>query len=243
MTFGLVDNHSGSFINDFSVDTRSAASGVIGLKNNILVDEFAGDLGSVTLAGDVRLNPSVPPNILIDTEQGNDATGGPISLNNAIVSASTQGINLTLDTSTTPANANGGAVSLFTFNNAAGQFVDNLSIDASPGAGGTAGLLSLAGNISLNPNGADAGGNFTFAGDGKVELFANVTIDTENGNANPGGKILLGGGEIFGDIANRRFTLDAQGLTDGGNIDFGNVDAGAAHFWANSELSRTAQAF
>jgi hypothetical protein len=221
--FGLVSDNGGlgAFINDLSVDTRSALNGVISLSNNILVDNNAADLGSVTLAGAVQLGASV----LVDTEQGNTASGGAIVLTNAAVSATTPGIDLTLNSATSAAASNGGSVALGLFDNGGGQFVNDLTINGSATAG-VAGSLTLGGNLSLDHDGLADPGDLNFSGGGTVQLTNNVTIDTENGNAGAGGNIGLGNGTIFGDPVGRRFTLDAQGLANGGNINFGIVGAG-----------------
>ncbi len=229
VTFGLVDNNAGanSFINDLSVDTRSTTAGVVALSNNILVDDnTAADLASVTVAGDMRLGADV----LVDSEQGNNTAGGVIVLTNATVSATAPEADLTLNTSTALVAANGGAVTLSTFGNAGGQFVNDLSINTAPGAGGTAGNLTLTNNISLDHDGAADPGDLTVSGGAAVVVANNVTIDTENGDANAGGDVLLGTGTVFGNAANMQLTLNARGLGSGGDINFGTVSNGAGLF-------------
>ena len=240
VTFGLVDNHSGSFINDFSVDTRSAASGVIGLKNNILVDEFAGDLGSVTLAGDVRLNPTtppIPPKILIDTEQGNDASGGPIDLSGAVVSATAPNVTLALDSSTAAPLMNGGPVALGTFANAAGQYLTNLEVNTMGGAGGTAGIATLNGDIRLDDsNGAaDLGtpATFNLLGVTDVRLAKSVLIDMEQGDDAAGGSLDFTGISISANTLGLDLTLNtatAKGGANGGAVTLGTFTNTAAQF-------------
>ena len=99
------------------------------------MDASGADLGSVTLAGDVRLVINVL-NVLIDTEQGDNAAGGDIMLASAVVSADALGQDLTLNSATTLAGATSGAVTLGTFSNAAGQFVNILTIDVTRGLAG-----------------------------------------------------------------------------------------------------------
>ena len=118
--------------------------------------------------------------------------GGAIILTSAAVSAATLGRDLEGDTSTATALANGGAVKLGSFANAGGQFVNDLTINTTPGAGGVAGSLTLTGNILLDDNGAGDPSSFTFLSGGDVIVAANVTIDTEQGNTGPGGAVDFG---------------------------------------------------
>ena len=69
----------------------------------------------------------------------------------------------------------GGAVTLPVVNNAAGGFLRDITITTTGGAGGSAGLLSLAGNITLDNNGATA--DFTYAGS-QVAILNSLTIDS-----------------------------------------------------------------
>jgi hypothetical protein len=88
VTFGLVDDNAGtnSFVNDFSVDTRSTTSGVIALSRNILVDDQGvTDPGSVSLAGKVVLTGvAAVSNVTIDSEQGGNPLGGDITINGTV---------------------------------------------------------------------------------------------------------------------------------------------------------------
>ncbi len=220
VTLGTFSNAGGKFINDLTINTTpgaGGAAGVIGLNNNIFVDNNGADLGSVTLAGDVRLQSTTT----IDTEQGNDGAGGPITLANATVSATAVGLDLTLNTSTTAAAANGGAVSLGTFSNAGGQFVNDLTINTTPGAGGTAGIVTLNGDIRLDDsNGAAAGGTpalLTLTGVTDVRLANSVTIDTEQGNDAAGGPLDFTGVTVSATAAGSDLTLDTSTTTAGGN--------------------------
>src|SRR5690606_31842002 len=134
-------------------------------------DDSVGGAGSVTLAGNVVLGASV----IIDTEDDNDAAGGAIDLTNAVVSANGVGFDLTLSTATAAGGANGGNVSLGAFGNSiGGEYVNDLLIDTTPGALGTAGILTLNGDIFLDDSdGTGTGGtaaSFTLTGVTDVRL-------------------------------------------------------------------------
>ena len=122
---------------------------------------------------------------------------------------------------------NGGAVSLGVFGNAggSGQFVNDLTINTSPGGvGGTAGNLTLNGNISLDFNvGTDTGDLEFLSGGNVIVAAALVAIDTEDAGNADGGSIDLGNGTIDGNSVNRRLTLNASGSANGGSITFGLV--------------------
>ncbi len=217
----LLGTFSGQFLNDLTIDSRSGAGGIAGqipLGINLFVDAIPGDEGSVTLAGDVRLTT----NVSIDTSQAPLAGGGPIMLANATVSA-TLGFDLILDASTGAVGLSGGAVTLGAFGDGAGQFVHDLTIRT--GGPAAAGALTLTNNVMLDHNGITAA-RFRLLDGGNVIVAGNATIDTEQGNLDTGGNIELGIGQIFGSGANRRLLLDAQGVANGGTIDFGTVAAG-----------------
>ena len=193
VTIGLVNNAAGSYLQSLSIDTQGTTTGVINLSNNITVDDDgAGNEGFVTIAGDVRLGAS----ITIDSEFGNSGTadGGAITLQNATVSATTGGVDLTLDSSNT--NTNGGNVTLGLFNSSGGNFINDLSVDTS--AATTAGTISLNNNISLDHSGDTA--DVTFTGGGNVIVSGtSITIDTDNLDDAVGGAINLGAGNVSAD--------------------------------------------
>ena len=147
------------------------------LFNNISVDDDAGDTGSVTIAGDVRLGAS----ITIDTEAGNSAGGGFINLANASVSATAAGTDLTLNTATTNGADSGGNVSLGLFTNTGNNFINDLGIDTSS-AGGAAGALTLNNDISLDDDGAAGASSLTVTGNGDI-IIAAVAVPAD-ANAN-----------------------------------------------------------
>jgi hypothetical protein len=213
------------FLNDLVIDSQGGDGGDAGkipLAINLLVDANGADLGSVTLAGDVRLMTVV----LIDTEQVggggfDDAAGGAVALGNAIVSANAVGLDLSLNSATTLAGAPGGAVTLGTFANAAGQFVNDLTVTTMPGFGGTAGIVILNGDIRLDDsNGPVLGGMpaaLTLTGATDVHLENNVTIDTEQGDDAAAGAINFAGMAVSANAVGRDLILNTATTAAGAN--------------------------
>src|SRR5206468_7539849 len=63
--------------------------------------------------------------ITLDTEQGNDGSGGNLDFGGALLSASVSGNDVTINTATTHAGSAGGAVTLAAVNSAASALVND----------------------------------------------------------------------------------------------------------------------
>ena len=175
-------------------------SGGINLNNNIITSGNA-----VALNGNVVLGASAT----IDTEQGSVGNGGTVTISGT-VSGNAAGRDLSIDTSTGFGGGNGGNVSLQAFGNAGGGYINDLSITTTPGAGGTAGSITLGGNISLDGAAGDWG-DFTVIGGGNIILGNSITIDTANsGTTYTGGNVDFSTSAVSGNAAGRDLTIDVR---------------------------------
>ena len=220
VTVSLVDDDGGNanFLQNFSIDAQGTADGQVALANNISVDDDgAGNAGSVTIAGDVRLATS----IVIDTQQGNTSgvNGGTITLNNSNISASTTGVDLELNTSNS--NADGGAIEIGVIDNSGGNFVNDLTINTS--GSGSAGTLTLHDAITLDDN-AGTAASLTVTGNGDIVLSNTLEINTEDGNSAAGGAVNFNTSNIYADETGFTLTVDTQGTTAGGAVGLGLID-------------------
>src|SRR5207244_138886 len=111
--------------------------------------------------------------VSLDTEQGNDGSGGAVDFGGASLSAIASGNGVTINTATTQTGSSGGAVTLAAVNSAAGAPVNDLTI-VTTGPGGN-GAVTLQGNITLG-DGTDTG---DLSITGPVTLAADVTISTD----------------------------------------------------------------
>ena len=151
VTLASFGSNGGTFLNDISVSTLATTNGVIMVGGNITTDDNGAAVpGTITLAGDVRLNGSRT----LSTAQS-DTNGGAIDLSNATVSATGSGFDLTLLTESTFAGGTGGNITLGTFSNAGGSFVDDLNVDADT-------ATTTGGTVTFN-NTATLAGSFTTA--------------------------------------------------------------------------------
>ncbi|MDX1944188.1 MAG: autotransporter-associated beta strand repeat-containing protein, partial [Pirellulaceae bacterium] len=229
----------GSFVNDVTINTTSSGgtAGTTTLAGNILLETNGADTGDFTVSGggNILLSASVT----IDTEQGSTSNGGNVDLGGATVSADAVGRSLTINTSTGFVGGNGGNVNLAAFSNATpgAAFVNDLSIDTTPGVGGTAGATTLAGNILLENNGANTG-DFTVSGAGNIILAASVTIDTKQSATGNGGTVNVGTSTISGNAAGRDLTLNtgdsaSASAVNGGDIVLGTLGNIGGGFYIN----------
>jgi hypothetical protein len=166
---GVVRGFGGFYVNDLTLDAGATQSGKITTGGNVLLDALGSDVAGVTFTGRYVLALST----LIDTEAGNDAAAGAIDLRLANVSAATVNYNLTLDSSTTAVGLAGGNVQLRNVGNAGGQFVNDITIDARGGVGGTPGTFALDADLNT-------AGNFSFTG-GAASLIGVSTILSSGG--------------------------------------------------------------
>ena len=194
-------------------------SGQISLGGNISTDTSAGT-GAVSFSGGGIVVLMI--SLTIDTQQSGLAAGGAVNLGTSPVTGdATAGRDLTINTSTAFATGAGGAVTLFTFVDAdagaaVNTFVNDLAIDTRPGAGGSAGQLTLAGaTIYLDDDGLGDLPSFAFnnfaGASGNTLLTTNVTIDTEQGdNANGGNVTFPLLGTMTRDATARELTIDVR---------------------------------
>ena len=87
----------------------------------------------------------------LDARATTGAAACGIVLGHAAVSATGAGAALSLDTSTAD-NQNAGAISLGSFSNAGSEFLQTLAVDATAGAGGTAGDVTFTANVRTTGN-------------------------------------------------------------------------------------------
>ncbi|WP_425616402.1 beta strand repeat-containing protein [Anatilimnocola sp. NA78] len=149
---------------------------------NFLLDNNGADLPSLTIVGILNVNSTATNGLLIDTEQGNNAAGGFVDLSGVVrMIAGAAGRDLTINTSTGLAAGAGGNVILPLTTNTGGQYLNDLSIVTTPGAGGVAGTVTLGGNIALDANVAD-GASLAITGGGSILLATDIVIDVEQGD-------------------------------------------------------------
>ncbi|NLF73507.1 MAG: hypothetical protein GX575_31100, partial [Candidatus Anammoximicrobium sp.] len=218
ITIVSADNAHGN--GTLSINTDGSADR-LNLHGNVAID------GNLTLSGveNVVLGASVT----IDTEQGSDGAGGNADFGGATVSADAAGRDLAIDTSTGLPAGNGGRVNLAVFSKAApgAAFVNDLTITTTSGAGGTAGSLTLTGNISLDAAPSDAA-SLVVTGGGNIVLGANVTIDTEQGGDDAGGLVDLDSSpiDVTAAVSAGLYSLTINTLGNGsvgGAVSFGDV--------------------
>ena len=184
-----IDGSHGAFLNDLEIRTGGGSgAGSISLRgqNLLLNDNGAADPGSFTVTGGGLAILS--SSMVIDTEDGSSAgvNGGSVNFGTSNLSSdATAGRDLTI--SVTNPNGTGGSITLNAFTNAGGQYLNDIVLGASGGAGGT---ITLNGSIQLTSNGAGAAANFTVNSGANIVLPNSITIDTQNSAtlvATPGG--------------------------------------------------------
>lgn len=212
----LVDTNAITLSSATTAGSLSVTGSTIQLDGNIQTDS------DVTLTGNVVLGTGVT----IDTDSNNSGAAGGVTITGS-VSGNALDRDLAIATNSTGGN---GAVSLNTFSNAGGNYLNNVSITTGGGA------LTLNGNISLDDNGSGGASSLTLSGNGQVIISDNVTIDTEQGNTNgaAGGEVNLGSGTISADASGYTFTINT-GNSDagetGGAVTFGTVSNTAGSYF------------
>jgi len=209
--------------NDLMVDSRGTTDGVISLTGDItLNDDGAGNAANATLSGDVRIT-------VTRSISTNDMTsgGGAIDLQNATVSATGAGLNLTLSTSNTGGTSDND-ITLGVFNATGGSLVADLTADAgSSGDVMVTDEITLSGNLSATANAIDLGADVTSAIDqsytGPVTLSAPVTLTADDisliGTVDNGGNLLTI--DVGGTSSAANFAISgAGGLTKDGSGTF-----------------------
>ena len=212
-------------------DLTIAASDRVTLLADINLDA-AGDPGDFIVTGgaDIILGAT----LTIDTENGNDASGGAVDFGVSTISGDAPGRDLTINTSTAFAGGNGGAVSLGNMGNGHGAYLNDVSIVTTPGAGGTAGNTTLNGNSYLLDNNGGDLASLSIIGGGTVTLIQTTLIDTEQGGDATGGAVVFGTGTdpvaLTANAIGCGFTINTRGLADAGNVTLtGAVNSGGQY--------------
>jgi len=174
------------------------------------------DGGDITLTGNTVVAAS---SVTLDTKMGTTGNAGAIRFSGGTVSSTLAEVNdLTLDTST-GAGFSGGAIDLVAFDNTAGAFLNDVSIDA---RGGTAGVISLASNLVTQEGPANPS-SITIAGD--LRLGASVQLNTNGGPLGDGGPINLSNATVSATVAAANLSLTAnagsQLAANGGAVTLG----------------------
>ena len=230
---------------------NAGTAGVVTLNDNISIDDDgAGTAASFTVTGDGNIVIS-NTSLTIDTEDGDDESGGSVNVNASIISSDAAGNDLTIRTATNSATAtdDGGAIDLDELSNSGGgQFLQNVVLDTSANAG-TAGVVTLNDNISIDDDGAGTAASFTVTGDGNIVISnTSLTIDTEDGDDESGGSVNVNASIISSDAAGNDLTIrtatnSATATDDGGAIDLDELsNSGGGQFLQNVVLDTSANA-
>lgn len=165
-TIGL----NATYLNDINVDSRATTNGVITIGGDITTDDNGVSLsGTITLAGDVRLTGTRT----LSTADA-DTNGGAIDLSQATVSATVAAADFTFHTQTTKAGGTSGLVTLGSFSNGGGQFINNLTIDTNDSS-------TTAGDITFNSAATLSG---SLVAEGRTISLPNTTSDVVVSSAN-----------------------------------------------------------
>ncbi len=257
VTVNAISNGGGAFLNDLTIRTFGTTAGQVDLNAAIALDDDAADAGDFTIlafndadhngafnAGDTIGNVVLGTTITIDTEQGSNGNVGSVSVASSAISAIGAGFDLVISTSTFSATGTGGRVTLNSFGNGGGNFLNDLLIST---LGTTAGQVDLNGTISLDNNGADTG-DFTIlafndvdhngafnTGDtiGSVNVVETTLVDTEQGDNGAGGQISFAFSALPGPIL--RKDLSSLAISAAPSITETNADQ-TATFTVTSPL-------
>ena len=182
VSIGAVNINTTNAVNDLIVATGGTTAGSITLGGNLSVDNNVADLGSISFTGGGSI--VLGASFTIDTEDANDASGGDVNFGTSAVSGNALGRDLTLNTLTTFATGAGGSVVLAGFGSGGGFFVNDLTINATPGAGGVAGQTTLTADIALDENAVADPSSFNINGNGRVLIDpttgTTLTIDLDD---------------------------------------------------------------
>ncbi|MBT6484795.1 MAG: hypothetical protein HOK71_08995, partial [Planctomycetaceae bacterium] len=215
--FGNVnDTVGGEFIDGLSLNTLSPGGATIINGSQILLDSGGSASPSLSLNGEVRLTQS----LLIDTQQtGNDQAASVVA-NFATFSATATGVDLTINTSTAAAGEVGGGVDLGIFNDNGGEFINDLTVTTTGGAGATDGLIEFFNDISLDADGTDTA-DVALTTTRGIVIARDTVIDTEDGNDEAGGDVNFGAAPIYSFGAG--FSLTINTATAAASLDGGDV--------------------
>ncbi len=210
VTVGSLGQGSGqSFLSSFTINASSTTGdrGTVNLDGDVLVH------GSGARAVDIIGNLIVQRDLRIDTNQASGVNAGGIDLAQATISASTSGVDLTLDTSTTDAQ-NGGAIEIGVVEGS--TRIHSLTVDSKSGSTGTDGTITL-GQASTTTN-LQVEDHVNLTDGGNVQLIGAVNIDT-----NPDGVGIRDGDVLFNSqgVLNGTFafSIDTRDATSQGGHD------------------------
>lgn len=216
ISVGTINAAAGAFLNDIVITALGGSAdpftncGTITLDGDVLVDEDgAGIPGSISINAKVRMTASVR----IDTEQGNDADAGTISMPYANMAAADDNLyDLVLDTSTLLGS--GGSLTWYKCGHFEGSgqayYVRNLTVSSSGSV--TAGNIALTGGatttgpqlftagtgggVSIYGNMEAIDNDITFASATPVILAAPVTIKSGTGTLTFNSTVSAGGYDL-----------------------------------------------
>ncbi|MGE3109845.1 MAG: filamentous hemagglutinin N-terminal domain-containing protein [Phycisphaerales bacterium] len=226
-----------------SISVNSSLTSGSGGGGGIVLDITGGGTGSVNLgaASPITLSTDgasisfddpvvITGTTTIDTERGNNSNAGSITFTGGI-SANGFGHDLTLDTSTTGAFT-AGDISLGSVGGSVAGYVNDLMLSAT--GGGASGVVTLAGDVSLDASAADTG-DFAITGALRTLIeAASVTIDTEQGNDGSAGSISLAAAPVsttMPSIPVLNLTASTSfNAASGGAVSLGLVDGSGGGF-------------
>jgi hypothetical protein len=187
-------------------------AGTVMLGGDVSLDANGGDTASLTITGGGNIVVTADRNI--DTEQGDDGSGGSVDFGTSVASATAFGIDLSINTATAAGGGVGGAVTLAGMDGAGGGNLNDVSINTD-GPGGD-GQVNLGGSFLIDANGPDVA-DFTISGGGAIVLSASTTIDTEQAGDGDGGAVNFGTSAASAGAAGRSLTINtvSSGGTDG----------------------------
>ena len=231
VTIAAFDGSGGGFVNDVTITANALqlAGGAIQLDGNGAGAADAGDFILNSSAG-----VAVNGNTSIDTEQGDDQAGGNIDLGTNSISANAVDLGLSLDAS---GSGTGGNITFGTVSNLfnMSQFLAGFSATTS-----STGEISLDRDISTDVSVAVGTPGVLLAG--RVEVGADVTIDTDSGaGVDVGGAIDLSAATVFADGNNIDLDLDTSATTTGGAVSLGTFDnTGGSGFLNTLDINTSA---
>ena len=187
-------------------------TGTIQLDGNITTDG-----GDVSLTGAVVISAA---DVIINTETDDNSNAGGVTLSGSASSDATNQ-DLTIRTST-GSTFSSGAVEIATFNAAATQQINTLTIDATNAGSGTAGSVMITNDVGLAGNLDINGGAVTFSANADVSVVSTFTADIDASGALAfgngasvavinGALTVTGAGVSFGASTNGDETLQSSG--------------------------------
>ncbi|MBT7444811.1 MAG: filamentous hemagglutinin N-terminal domain-containing protein [Methylococcales bacterium] len=211
---GLISDNGAAFLNDVTIDVFSVGGtlGNITVFTGINTDSNGADVSDIVLKGRIE----TPSTISFDNEAGGDETSGDIDLSFGLFSASNTGVDLAFTTATT---GSAGDVFLPQLDGAAGNFVNDLTVNT---AGAVDGNVIFANDVLLDSNGADLA-DLTLTGVSTARPTVSLTIDVEQGNDEDSGSIDFSGITLTAIGGGKDLTLSTETSQNSGDIKLGLV--------------------